>query len=437
MERHIGIIGAGVAGLHLGLYLRLHGVDATVITDRKPAEIANMRLQNTVAHHSITVEREKTLGINHWPDPDLYYGCHHHSFETPQPLRFRGDFSKPGRAVDYRVYLPKLMEDFESHGGRIEYRNLTADDVPGLASRFDLVVVSSGKGALGQMFQHDGAQSPFDHPLRLLCVGLYTGVRKSQPNGVTLSVSPGHGELIEIPTLTFGGHSTALLLENVPGGDLEELVRFRADDDPKGFLKLLLAKLEKHHPTIYDRIDTATFGLCQPQDLLQGSVVPTVRKTKVDLGDGKIAVAAGDVHCVVDPAMGQGANIASFSAVTPGRGNREGRGVRRSLRRAGRSPTRGTRARGVALDELHADAADAGAFRAHRRDGRQSKALQRVHDELQLSGTAVGAFGIARANQRLDCGIESCRCCLNASAKQKNAGLRAGVFARLKMKDLK
>ena len=318
MERHIGIIGAGVAGLHLGLYLRQHGIDATIVTDRKPADIAKMRLQNTVAHHSITVEREKALGINHWPDPDLYYGCHHHSFETPQPLRFRGDFSKPGRAVDYRVYLPKLMEDFENRGGTIEYRNFTADDIPALASRFDLVVVSTGKGALGQMFQHDAAQSPFDHPLRLLSVGLYTGVRKSRPNGVTLSVSPGHGELIEIPTLTFGGHSTALLLENVPGGDLEELVRFRADDDPKGFLKLLLAKLEKHHPTIYDRIDTATFGLCQPQDLLQGSVVPTVRKTKVDLGDGKIAVAAGDVHCVVDPAMGQGANIASFSAVTLG-----------------------------------------------------------------------------------------------------------------------
>jgi 2-polyprenyl-6-methoxyphenol hydroxylase-like FAD-dependent oxidoreductase len=101
MGRHIGIIGAGVAGLHLGLHLRQNGIDATIITDRNPDEIAGMRLMNTVAHHSITLEREKRLGINHWSDPDLHYSCHHHSFETPQPIRFRGDFSKPSRAIAY------------------------------------------------------------------------------------------------------------------------------------------------------------------------------------------------------------------------------------------------------------------------------------------------------------------------------------------------
>jgi 2-polyprenyl-6-methoxyphenol hydroxylase-like FAD-dependent oxidoreductase len=319
MERHIGIIGAGVAGLHLGLYLRQHGIDATIITDRNPGEIAGMKLMNTVAHHSVTVKRERDLGIARWDEPDLYYNCHHHSFETPQPLRFRGDFAEPSRAIDYRLYLPALMEDFEARGGRIEYRQIGADDVPGIAGRFDMVAVSTGKGALGQMFPHDAANSPFDHPLRLLCVGLYTGVRKTEPNGVTLSVSPGHGELIEIPTLTFGGHSAALLLENVPGGDLEELVRFPYDaKNPKPFIALLLAKLEKHHPTVFDRIDTAAFGLCQPQDLLQGSIVPTVRRTSVDLGEGKLAVAVGDVHCVVDPAMGQGANVSSYAAVALG-----------------------------------------------------------------------------------------------------------------------
>lgn len=319
MNRHIGIVGAGVAGLHLGLYLRQHGIDATIITDRNPAEIAKMRLMNTVAHHSVTVERERTLGVSRWTETDLYYNCHHHSFELPEPIRFRGDFAKPGRAVDYRLYLPALMEDFEAQGGRIEYRQIGAEDIPALARRFDMVAVSTGKGALGQMFAHDAARSPFDHPLRLLCVGLYSGVRKTEPNGVTLSVSPGHGELIEIPTLTFGGHGTALLLENVPGGDLEELVRFPYDmKNPKPFIDLLLMKLEKHHPTVYARIDHARFGLCQPQDLLQGSIVPTVRATRVDLGDGKLAVALGDVHCVVDPAMGQGANIASYSALTLG-----------------------------------------------------------------------------------------------------------------------
>jgi 2-polyprenyl-6-methoxyphenol hydroxylase-like FAD-dependent oxidoreductase len=38
MKREIGIVGAGVAGLHLALYLQKHGVDATIITDREPRE---------------------------------------------------------------------------------------------------------------------------------------------------------------------------------------------------------------------------------------------------------------------------------------------------------------------------------------------------------------------------------------------------------------
>ena len=61
MARHIGIVGAGIAGLHLALYLQKHGVDATVITDRPPEEYRNIRLLNTVAHHHVTIAREDYL----------------------------------------------------------------------------------------------------------------------------------------------------------------------------------------------------------------------------------------------------------------------------------------------------------------------------------------------------------------------------------------
>jgi 2-polyprenyl-6-methoxyphenol hydroxylase-like FAD-dependent oxidoreductase len=125
-------------------------------------------------------------------------------------------------------------------------------------------------------------------------------------------------ELIDIPMLSFSGKVHALLMENVPGGDLEPLARLRYDDDPKAFRAAMLAKLEQHHPAVYARIDTARFDLQRPQDLLQGGVVPTVRRTSVDLGDGKLAIAVGDVHSVLDPVMGQGANIASYSAFVLG-----------------------------------------------------------------------------------------------------------------------
>ncbi|MET4233473.1 2-polyprenyl-6-methoxyphenol hydroxylase-like FAD-dependent oxidoreductase [Bradyrhizobium sp. LA6.10] len=318
MARHIGIVGAGIAGLHLALYLQKHGVDATIITDRPPEEYKNIRLLNTVAHHHVTIAREDYLGVNHWSDPKDHYYYHDHVFNFPQPLSFRGDFSKPSRAVDYRIYLPALMQDFVSRGGKIEYRRIEERDIRPLVARFDLLVVSTGKGPLGQLFTYRPEHTPYSQPQRRLCVGLYTGMRQPDPMNVTLSVSPGHGEMIVIPTITFGGVANALLMENVPGGDMEELATLSYDDNPKHFLKVLLGKLEKHHPTTYDRIDTARFDLAQPQDLLQGGVVPTVRNTVVEFDDGKCAIALGDVHAIVDPMMGQGANVASYAAFVLG-----------------------------------------------------------------------------------------------------------------------
>jgi len=318
VARNIGIVGAGIAGLHLALYLQKHGVDSTIITDRAPEDYRDSRLLNTVAHHHVTIAREDYLGVNHWTDPKDHYYYHDHVFNFPQPLSFRGDFSRPSRAVDYRIYLPALMNDFARRGGKIEYRRIEAGDIAPLVHRFDLLVVSTGKGPLGQLFTYRPEHTPYSQPQRRLCVGLYTGVRQPDPMNVTLSVSPGHGEMIVIPTVTFDGVANALLMENVPGGDMEELATLSYDDNPKHFLSVLLGKLEKHHPTTYDRIDTSRFGLAQPQDLLQGGVVPTVRNTVVEFDGGKCAIALGDVHSIVDPMMGQGANVASYAAFVLG-----------------------------------------------------------------------------------------------------------------------
>lgn len=318
MTRKIGIVGAGVAGLHLALYLQKHGVDATLITDRRPADYRDSRLINTVAHHHVTVAREDYLGVNHWPDPKLHYYFHDHFFNFPDPLHFRGDFSKASRAVDYRLYLPALMEDFAQRGGNIDYRRIEEGDIPALVARFDLLVVAAGRGPLAQLFPYRPEHSPHSQPQRRLCVGLYTGVRHDDPMNVTLSVSPGHGEMIVIPTVSFDGVATALLMENVPGGDLEELASLSYEGGSQRFLQTVLDKLEKHHPTTYDRIDTARFDLAQPQDLLQGGVVPTVRNSMVEFDDGKCAIALGDMHVVMDPMMGQGANVASYAAFVLG-----------------------------------------------------------------------------------------------------------------------
>lgn len=312
---NIGIVGAGIAGLHLALYLQQRGIEATVITDREPDAYRDAKLLNTVAHHHTTLARESELGVNHWTDMEQHYHYHDHWLNIPDtPLHFAGHFKKPSRAVDYRVYLPALMDDFTQRGGKIEYQRIEEDDIQTLVDRFDLLVVAVGKGPLGALFEHDPDECPFQQPQRRLSVGLYTGVSHPDPMNVTLSLTPGAGELIVIPTITFDGIGTALLMENVPGTELEATVTTKYEDDPAAFRQVILDALEKFHPAVYDRIDTVRFDLCQPQDLLQGGVVPTVRKTSVEMDEGKFAIAVGDVHVTVDPVNGQGANIASYSA---------------------------------------------------------------------------------------------------------------------------
>lgn len=316
MTKRIGIVGAGTAGLHLGLYLLEHGVDVTIVTDREPKDYAGMRLAHTVAHHAVTIEREIALGVNHWPsDAYGYFGHHYYIGTEPLPLRFQGALHAPSRAVDYRIYQPALMEDFMRRGGRMEFREIRSSEINTLSTRFDLVVVCAGKGAFGRMFPLEQAHSPYERPQRALCVGIFKGIAQRPERAVTMYFSPGAGEMIEIPITTFGGLQNALVIENIIGGELEVLAKTKYESDPRAFLKLLLGKLRKHYPDCAERIDEREFDLANgPLDLLQGGVTPTVRKSFVTLESGKLAIALGDVQATVDPVLGQGANLASYAA---------------------------------------------------------------------------------------------------------------------------
>ncbi len=317
MTADIGIVGAGTAGLHLALMLQQRGVDATLYAERTADEVLAGRLANTVAHHHHTRERERELGVNHWDETGPSYGRHWHYFGGEQPLAFPGDFAAPSLAVDYRLYQSRLLQDYEERGGTVRFGVVEAGAVGQLAAEHDLVVVSTGRGGWSDLFPRVPGRS-LDGPRRLLSAGLYAGIDYPDPVGVTFAVSPGHGELIEIPLQTFEGNATTLLFEAVPGGDLEVLSRTPYADDPAGYERLALEKLREHFPPVFERSDPSAFGLTRPSSIVQGAVTPTVRKSFARLDDGTCAIAVGDAHVVVDPLVGQGANSASFSTWTLG-----------------------------------------------------------------------------------------------------------------------
>ncbi|MFP2932034.1 styrene monooxygenase/indole monooxygenase family protein [Pyxidicoccus sp. 3LG] len=310
----IGIIGAGTAGLHLGLKLLSHGVPVTLYAEQDPAKLRTARLLNTVAHHPPTRAREQELDVDHWggPHADLRtVGIHVHG---PQSFGMRGRLDSPSIFVDYRLYQPRLAEDFVARGGRLEVLPVDLATLEGLSGKHDLVVVATGRNGLTSLFPRIPELSPHTKPARLLFAALLKGVRMQEPIGMNANLVPGHGEIFEAQVVTRHGRVPSILIEALPEGELAVLGRQRYDEDPRAFEALLMDRLRRFAPTTYERVEPDQFGILGPMDWLQGSLTPMVRQAWAQLGNGRRVMAVGDTHVTNDPVAGQGANAASASA---------------------------------------------------------------------------------------------------------------------------
>lgn len=309
----IGIVGAGISGLHLALRLRQAGISTTLYAERGPDEIASGRPTNMVARFDNTVARERELGVAHWDSPEL--GTYGVNFDaTGESLGFFGRLSRPCSAVDFRTYLPRLMADYTERGGVMEILAPDAATVAGLAPRHDLVVVASGRRSVTEMFPRDPSRSPYSRPQRVLTVGLYRGIERTPENWVHYQLVPDAGEIfaIEFVAPFLDGVITGINVEAIPGGPLEHLAGLSYQRGE--FERALLEVLAEHAPPLRERVDEREFSLARPLDLLQGSITPTVRHGWAELPDGKYAVAVGDAWVVNDPIVGQGANLGSRTA---------------------------------------------------------------------------------------------------------------------------
>jgi 2-polyprenyl-6-methoxyphenol hydroxylase-like FAD-dependent oxidoreductase len=314
----VGIVGAGTAGLQLALLLRKHGLEPTLYAERSADEVRNGRLPNTVVHNHRTRAREREIGANLWDETAPPIPGHWHWIPVePEPLDFPGYFEAPSLSVDYRVYQSRLLEEFENRGGRVEVGAVGLDELGALEARHDLIVVSTGRGGLTELFPR--TERSLDGPRRLLHAGLYRGIADAgEPRHVVLSLLGPVGEIINIPMESRDGWLEVLLFECVPGGPLEPVARTPYADDPKAHDRLVLETLRQLHPRVHERVDKTSFAVVDPTSVLQGAVVPTVRESYRQLDGGTYAIAVGDAHVAMDPVVGLGANAASTSAFAVG-----------------------------------------------------------------------------------------------------------------------
>jgi 2-polyprenyl-6-methoxyphenol hydroxylase-like FAD-dependent oxidoreductase len=309
----IGIVGTGISGVQLALTLQQAGIDTTVYAERTPDELRRTRLPNGVVRHFPALARERALGVDHW----AACGSRIDAIDVSilgTPIAFRGHLEAHASGVDFRVYLPRLLEDYAARGGHVVTGRTGPDDVVAASAGHDLTVVASGRESIKAFFPRDPERSPFAGPQRLLCAVLVNGVAALQPGGVSFSIAPGVGEIFTLPFHSHHGLVTVIGIEAIPGGPLEAITHASYDDDPQAFEALLARLLREYAPPVYERLDPGAFGVCDAMDVLQGAITPTVRRASCEVASGRFVVAVGDAYVTNDPICGQGANLASATA---------------------------------------------------------------------------------------------------------------------------
>lgn len=91
----IGIVGAGISGLHLALRLQQAGVTTTLYAERGPEGMAAGPPPNLAVRFEHTRARERELGVAPWDSPEYSMSGATFSAHGEPSLRFWGRMSQP------------------------------------------------------------------------------------------------------------------------------------------------------------------------------------------------------------------------------------------------------------------------------------------------------------------------------------------------------
>jgi 2-polyprenyl-6-methoxyphenol hydroxylase-like FAD-dependent oxidoreductase len=309
----VAIIGTGFSGLTLALRLQQLGVPTTLYAESPPDVMRHARLTNTVGRFPRTRARERQLGVDHWPAPEESMAELHFRSGPPLGLGYDGRFADPMQATDFRVLLPRLLEDLADRGGDVVIApGLDAEAVAHIAEGHELTVAAVGRGSIASMFPVDAARSPYREPPRITFAGLFDGLALPEPRAVSFNLSPAGGAVFQMAMRTPHGPGTSLLVSAIPGGPLAALDGLSVTDPE--FRPTLLGLLRDHAPAVAERVDGRRFALTAPHDWVQAAITPTVRRAWHRLPSGRLVVAIGDAWIANDPITGQGANLGSDCA---------------------------------------------------------------------------------------------------------------------------
>ena len=313
--RKITIIGGGQSGLQLALGLLKAGNTVRVVQNRTVEDIANGKVMSSQCMFHNSVEHERELGIDFWADtcPPVD-GI---NFQVPAPdgsgqkaIDWTGRLDHSAYSVDQRVKIPAWMAEFERLGGTLTIKDASIADLEHYARQDDLVIVASGKGDIGRLFERDAEKSPFDAPQRALALTYVTGMTpRPEHSAVCFNLIPGVGEYFVFPALTTTGPCEIMVFEGVPGGPMDCWADVKTPEQHLATSKKILDTFLPWEAARCENIE-----LTDDNGILAGRFAPTVRKPIGTLPSGRQVLGLGDAVCLNDPITGQGSNNAAKAA---------------------------------------------------------------------------------------------------------------------------
>ncbi|MGO4853059.1 styrene monooxygenase/indole monooxygenase family protein [Phaeovulum sp. W22_SRMD_FR3] len=312
--KRITIVGGGQSGLQLAIGLLKKGYQVKVVQDRTADQIAAGKVQSSQCQFNAALDHERALGIDFWAEtcPPVE-GI---AFSVPAPegsgkaLDWSARLDHYGQSVDQRVKMPAWLAEFCRLGGVLQIATADIALLETEAKATDLVLVASGKGEIGKLFERDAARSPFDAPQRALALTYVHGMTpRPQHSAVNFNLIPGVGEYFVFPALTKSGPCEIMVFEGIPGGPMD---CWKSATTAQAHLDTSLQILKTFVPWEYDRCRNVE--LTDENGVLAGRFAPTVRKPVATLPSGAKVLGLGDAVCLNDPITGQGANNAAKAA---------------------------------------------------------------------------------------------------------------------------
>ncbi|HLN78365.1 MAG TPA: flavin reductase [Nocardioidaceae bacterium] len=307
----IAIVGAGPAGTILALGLLQHGYPVTLVSARTAEEIRTGPVMSSQITFESALEVETTLGVTALlpASPPL----RRMEYDVRRLDGTRTDFTvpldHPAHSVDQRLKIPALIDEIERLGGKVVVRNASIEDLEDLAATHDLVVVSTGRGELAELFEVDPSRSPYSSPQRVVSLTYLRGVEPSEGPALRYHAVEGVGECFTCPALSVDGPCDIYVVEGVPGGPLDLWSDVSSDEE---HLERLRTALAEHFPSESDRVRDA--ALTDANAALRGSFTPVVRRPVGTLPSGAAVLGMADAVVLNDPLTSQGSNNAIKSA---------------------------------------------------------------------------------------------------------------------------